>query len=87
MSSLHLYVIKIKKKRDNILVSLRKKGIYTNVHYLPIHLQPFFKKLGFKTNQFPNSEKYGREALSIPIYPNLNTKDQNKVIKEIKKLI
>ena len=47
----------------------------------------FFKKLGFKTNQFPNSEKYGREALSIPIYPNLNTKDQNKVIKEIKKLI
>lgn len=87
VSSLHLYVIKIKKKRDNILVSLRKKGIYTNVHYLPIHLQPFFKKLGFKTNQFPNSEKYGREALSIPIYPNLNTKDQNKVIKEIKKLI
>ena len=86
-SSLHLYVIKIKKKRDNILVSLRKKGIYTNVHYLPIHLQPFFKKLGFKSNQFPNSEKYGREALSIPIYPNLNTKDQNKVIKEIKKLI
>ena len=86
-SSLHLYVIKIKKKRDNILVSLRKKGIYTNVHYLPIHLQPFFKKLGFKSNQFPNSERYGREALSIPIYPNLNTKDQNKVIKEIKKLI
>lgn len=86
-SSLHLYVIKIKKERDNILIRLRKKGIYTNVHYLPIHLHPFFKKLGFKKNQFPNSEKYGREALSIPIYPNLNFKDQIKVINEIKKLV
>ena len=86
--SLHLYVVKIKNnKRDKLLVKLRKKGIYTNVHYLPIHLHPFFKKLGFKSGQYPNSEKYGAEALSIPIYPNLKIKDQKKVIKEILKIL
>ena len=86
--SLHLYVVKIKNnKRDRLLLKLRKKGIYTNVHYLPIHLHPFFKKLGFKSGQYPNSEKYGAEALSIPIYPNLKIKDQKKVIKEILKIL
>ncbi len=86
--SLHLYVVKIKNnKRDKLLIKLRKKGIYTNVHYLPIHFHPFFKKLGFKSGQYPNSEKYGAEALSIPIYPNLNNKDQKKVIKEILKIL
>ena len=86
--SLHLYVVKIKNnKRDRLLLKLRKKGIYTNVHYLPIHLHPFFKKLGFKSGQYPNSEKYGNEALSIPIYPNLKIKDQKKVIKEILKIL
>ncbi len=86
--SLHLYVVKIKNnKRDKLLLKLRKKGIYTNVHYLPIHLHPFFKKLGFKSGQYPNSEKYGNEALSIPIYPNLKIKDQKKVIKEILKIL
>ena len=87
-SSLHLYVIKVKKnKRDNLLIKLKKKGKYTNVHYLPIHLQPYFKKLGFKKGQFPNSEKYGAEALSIPIYPNLKHKNQKKIISEILKLV
>ena len=86
--SLHLYVVKIKNnKRDKLLIKLRKKGIYTNVHYLPIHFHPFFKKLGFKSGQYPNSEKYGAEALSIPIYPNLKNKDQKKVIKEILKIL
>ena len=86
--SLHLYIIKIKKnKRDKVLLNLKKKGILTNVHYLPIHLQPYFKKLGFKKGQFPNAEKYGTEALSIPIYPNLKYKDQKKIIKEILKLV
>jgi UDP-4-amino-4,6-dideoxy-N-acetyl-beta-L-altrosamine transaminase len=86
--SLHLYVIKVKKnKRDNLLIKLKKRGIYTNVHYLPIHLQPYFKKLGFKKGQYPNSEKYGSEALSIPIYPNLKNKEQKKVIKEILRLL
>ena len=86
--SLHLYIIKIKKnKRDRVLINLKKKGILTNVHYLPIHLQPYFRKLGFKKGQFPNAEKYGTEALSIPIYPNLKFKDQKKIIREIFKLV
>lgn len=79
-SSLHLYVIKVKKKRDNLLEFLREKNIYTTVHYHPIHLQPYYKNLGFKHGDFPISEEYGDTALSIPIYPDLEFKDQSKVI-------
>ncbi len=89
-SSLHLFVIKIKKKffnRDKLKIKLLKYGINTNVHYMPIHLQPYFKKLGFKKNQFPISEKYGEEALSLPIYPNLNKKKIDYIIKKIFKIL
>ena len=53
---------------------LRSKGINVNVHYIPIHMQPYFKKMGFKFGDFPNSERYYSEAISIPIYPNLDNK-------------
>ena len=75
-----MYVIKVKKKRDNLLEFLREKNIYTTVHYHPIHLQPYYKNLGFKHGDFPISEEYGDTALSIPIYPDLEFKDQSKVI-------
>ena len=61
--------------------------INTNVHYMPIHLQPYFKKLGFKKNQFPLSEKYGEEALSLPIYPYLDKKTIDFIIKKIFKIL
>tara|TARA_E500000178_G_scaffold350610_1_gene409931 strand:- start:439 stop:1596 length:1158 start_codon:yes stop_codon:yes gene_type:complete len=89
-SSLHLFVIKIKKKyfnRDKLKIKLLNYGINTNVHYMPIHLQPYFKKLGFKKNQFPLSEKYGEEALSLPIYPYLDKKTIDFIIKKIFKIL
>ena len=55
-----------------------------NIHYLPIHLQPFYRKLGFKTNQFPNAEEYSKTAISIPIYPNLRKKELVYIVKIIK---
>lgn len=89
-SSLHLFVIKIKKKyfnRDKLKMQLSNHKINTNVHYMPIHLQPYFKKLGFKKNQFPLSEKYGEEALSLPIYPYLDKKTIDFIIKKIFKIL
>ena len=47
---------------------IRKKNILVNLHYIPIHLQPFYRKLGFKTGDYPNAEKYYKEAISLPIY-------------------
>lgn len=86
LSSYHLFIIKIKNKiiYKSFFEHLRKNKIFTNLHYLPIHLHPFYQNLGYKKNDFPNSENYSSRALSIPIYPNLKYKDQFKVINLIK---
>ena len=92
ISSYHLYIIlldlkKIKKNYNQIFSSLRKKGILINLHYLPVHLQPYFKKLGFKKGNFPVSEDYSSRAISLPIYPDLKFEKQKKIIKILKKII
>ena len=63
---------------------LRSKNIFVNLHYLPIHLQPFYRKFDFKKNQFPIAEEYSETAISIPIYPNLKKKEQIKIVNFIK---
>ena len=87
-SSYHLFIIKLdnenKKKHKNFFNYLRSKNIYVNLHYLPIHLHPFYRKFGFKKKQFPISEEYSETAMSIPIYPNLKKREQVKIINHIK---
>ena len=76
-SAHHLYIIRLKleslktKTRKEVYDFLRQRKIGVNIHYIPIHLQPFYKKIGFKLGDFPNSENYYRRAISIPIYPDL----------------
>jgi len=84
-SGLHLYVIRL--NLDKIAVShkqvfdeLRGRGVGVNLHYIPVHMQPFYKNMGFKIGDFPESEKYYSEALSLPVYPNLSEEDQDKVV-------
>ncbi len=88
-SSFHLFIIKLKKNNRKIHKKLfnylRKNKIFVNLHYLPVHLQPFYRKLGFKKGDFPNSERYSENAISIPIYPNLKVKEQKRVINLIKR--
>ncbi len=91
-SSFHLYIVllnleKIKKNYNQIFSSLRRKGIMVNLHYLPIHLQPFYKNFGFKKGSFPVSEDYSKRAISLPIYPGLTEKDQKKIVKTLTKII
>ena len=87
-SSYHLFIIKLDVKHKYLhrkfFNYLRSKNIFVNLHYLPIHLQPFYRKFGFKKNQFPMAEEYGETAISIPIYPNLKRKEQFKIINLIK---
>ena len=87
-SSYHLFIIKLnsdKSKLYNFFFKyLRKKNIFVNLHYLPIHLQPYFRNMGFKKKQYPVSEEYSQTALSIPIYPNLTLNNQLKIVKIIK---
>ena len=84
-SSFHLYVVlmKNKKKRDGLINSLKKESIYTNIHYKPIHLQSYFKKLGFKKGDFKNAENYYERAISLPIHPNLKKKEVMKIIRKV----
>jgi len=83
-SSLHLYVIQThEKKRDFLMRKLRERGILVNLHYLPVHMQPYFQQLGFKQGNFPNAEYFAQCSLSLPIYPKLESSDQDFVIKNI----
>lgn len=76
-SSWHLYVVRTndKYKRRKLYDRLISAKIGANVHYIPIHLQPYYQKLGYKLGDFPNAELYYDTCLTIPIHPNLSEDD------------
>lgn len=80
----HLYVIQIEDRLD-LYNYLRKNNIYAQVHYIPVHTMPYYKKLGFKKGDFPVAEAYYSKCLSLPIYPTLTTDEQQYVIDCINK--
>ena len=86
-SSYHLYIIRIQNRdgsyRKNVFEKLRNEGIYVNIHYIPIYRQPYYSK-HFNHNDFPNSEKYYSEAISLPIFPTLTKKQINHIYNVIK---
>ena len=91
-SSFHLYIVRVNARKSKfshlkIFKKLRKNNIYVNLHYMPLHLNPFFKKLGFKKGQFPESEKYANEAISLPIYYGLKESKVKKICKDLIKYI
>ena len=84
-SSYHLYPIRVrggqsKNTQRRIYAALLESGIGANLHYIPVHRHPYYENLGFKDGHFPESEKFHREAISLPIYPGLTSKMQDKVI-------
>ena len=90
--SYHLFIIKINKKYHhkkhiNLFKYLLANQIGVNIHYQPIHLQPYFQKLGFRKGDFPIAEKYPNECISIPIYPQLTVKNAQFVFKLIKSFL
>lgn len=78
----HLYVIRT-KKRDELIRYLRQLNILAQVHYIPIHYQPYYQNQGWKKGDLPVSEAYYRECLSIPLYPTLRDDEQAFVIRKI----
>jgi UDP-4-amino-4,6-dideoxy-N-acetyl-beta-L-altrosamine transaminase len=88
-SALHLYAVqldssKTSANRREVFDRLRAAGIAVNVHYIPVHLQPYYQALGFKKGDFPNSENYYRGCLSLPMYPALTDHEQETVITALK---
>lgn len=85
-SSWHLYVIQV-ENRKKIFDMLRQNKIGVNVHYIPVHTQPYYQKRGFKAGDFPNAEYYYSCAITLPLYYNLSEKKQNYIVEKLKECI
>jgi UDP-4-amino-4,6-dideoxy-N-acetyl-beta-L-altrosamine transaminase len=91
-SALHLYVIRINpaqtsQSRLEIFEKLRKQGIGVNVHYIPVHTQPYYRNLGFKSGDFPQAENYYTEAISFPMFHTMTEAQQDSVVEALRKAV
>lgn len=92
VSSWHLYIVrvdfsKINKNKKQIFAEMKDKGVCLNLHYIPVHTQPYYENLGFKKGDFPVSEKYYEEAFTLPLYYSLTNEQQDYVIKSLKEVL
>ncbi|CEG52557.1 MAG: spore coat protein [Pseudomonas sp. BICA1-14] len=83
-SGLHLYVIrlqlgKITKTHSQVFEALRERGIGVNLHYIPVHTQPYYQRMGFGVGDFPEAERYYAEAISLPMFQTLREEQQRQV--------
>lgn len=78
----HLYVIHTQRRKE-LYDHLRANNIFAQVHYIPVHLQPYYQQQGFRKGQFPKAEAYYEGCLSLPMYPTLTDEEQEYVIKTI----
>ena len=92
-SAFHLYVIRLHLSKIyplshlNVFQALRDRGILVNLHYIPVHTQPYYQNMGFVWGDFPNAEAYYRSAISIPIYPTLSDASQTQVINALHEIL
>lgn len=91
-SSWHLYVIRLKLEKINkthrqVFEELRKASIGVNLHYIPVHTQPYYQRLGFNWRDFPQAERYYREAISLPLYYRLTEESQNRVVASLREVL
>ena len=78
----HLYIIEVEKRKE-LYDYLKTKNIYCQVHYIPVHLMPYYKQFGWKEEDMPKAEKYYSQCLSLPMYPTLTDNEQEYVIRAI----
>ena len=88
-SSWHIYPIQVQGvNRKKIFEGLQKMGIGVQVHYMPLHMHPFYRnKFGYKKGDFPIAERYYKRAISLPLYPKMTNEDVRYVIKTTKNII
>lgn len=91
-SAFHLYVVRLRRDMIHktyleIFESLRHQEIGINLHYMPVHLQPYYRNLGFGPGLCPEAEKYGQEAISLPLYSGLTEREQDRVAVALSKAL
>jgi UDP-4-amino-4,6-dideoxy-N-acetyl-beta-L-altrosamine transaminase len=87
-SAFHLYVVQVADQagvdRGTVFTRLRAAGVGVNVHYIPVHTQPYYRRLGFRPGMFPHAERYYRHAISLPMYAALEDSDLERVVHELR---
>ena len=78
----HLYIIEV-ENRLGLYNYLRENKVFAQIHYIPCHLMPYYRQLGWKEGDFPVAESYYKGCISLPMYPNLSNEELNFVIKKI----
>lgn len=91
-SGLHLYVIRlrldqIQTSHRQVFESLREQGIGVNLHYIPVHTQPYYQQMGFKAGDFPQAEQYYAEAISLPMFQTMTDAQQDDVVAAVNKAV
>lgn len=91
-SAFHIYVVRLTHggstcTRRQLFDGLRERGIGVNLHYMPVHLHPYYRDLGFTAGQFPEAEAHGAEAITLPLYPALTDRQQDQIVGALKELL
>jgi len=91
-SALHLYTIQIdldkaNKGRQQVFNELRESGVGVNVHYIPIHIQPYYRQFGFRDGDFPISESYYNRAITIPLFHSMTFNQQDQTVSILRKIL
>jgi len=87
-SGMHLYVIRLclrgmVKTHRQVFEAMRAQGIGVNLHYIPVHTQPYYQHLGFQVGDFPEAERYYSEAISLPMFPMLTVEQQSRIVEAL----
>lgn len=91
-SAFHLYVVRWKhnllpKTHRQVFEELRQHGIGVNLHYMPVHLQPYYRERGFTPGQYPEAEAHGAQAITLPLYSGLTDQEQDQVVSALNKTL
>ena len=91
-SAFHLYVIRLDEQRMRtsrqvVFDALRQHGIGVNVHYIPVHTQPYYQTMGFAKGDYPEAERYYSAAISLPMFPNLTEQQQDYVVSSLQEAV
>lgn len=91
-SGLHLYVVRLKLAEISVshlavFKELQREQIGVNLHYIPVHLQPYYERLGFRLGDFPEAERYYAEAITLPLYPTMTDAQQDFVVKALRQAV
>jgi UDP-4-amino-4,6-dideoxy-N-acetyl-beta-L-altrosamine transaminase len=91
-SGRHLYVVRLKLdevgvSHRQVFESLREQGIGVNLHYIPVHTQPYYQAMGFQPDDFPEAQRYYAEAISLPLYPTMTTAQQDEVVSALQQAL